>query len=278
MYWKRSGNRQPEKAAVSEWCDRSAKIVVISVLALLLPVAGCGFPATGADRDKTQEALTGAVGDKTPEFSTETGGNGTQAASDGAGEDRIPVASDGAGEDRIPVASTGAGEDKVPAASVAAESAAKTESETVREGEKTEILLEHIEWQDYYNNDAEWNETKLFFTFSNGESAELAVMYSPSIVEKIEYEDITGDGTAEVLVYRYFANTATEYTLIDFIEVKDGIVKNISPETDIAELTDEVWNTVIEDFSVDGYACPVLRMESFGKESCIAYLDRVYLV
>ncbi len=93
-----------------------------------------------------------------------------------------------------------------------------------------------------------------------------------------ESKDITGDGTEEILVYRYFANTATEYTLIDFIEVKDGIVKNISPETDIAELADEVWNTTIEDFSVEGYACPVLRMESFRKEPCIAYLDRVYLV
>ncbi|MBD5523433.1 MAG: hypothetical protein HDR04_03255 [Lachnospiraceae bacterium] len=32
--------------------------------------------------------------------------------------------------------------------------------------------------------------------------------------------DIIWDGTDEVLIYRYFANTATEYTLINFFQIE----------------------------------------------------------
>lgn len=137
------------------------------------------------------------------------------------------------------------------------------------------IFLRDIAWDDA--SDGGFDPTILHFTFSNDEVVDLEVMY-PGMVENIEYRDITGDGTDEVLVYRYFANTATEYTLLDFIEVKDGRVKNISPEMDIAELADDVWNTTVEDFAVAGYESPILKMEAYGKEKEMAYPDRSYLV
>ncbi|MCM1540626.1 MAG: hypothetical protein NC121_05130 [Blautia sp.] len=136
-----------------------------------------------------------------------------------------------------------------------------------------------VSWEDFSADGASrCDATKLHFAFRNGEAVDLEVMYSPSIVEKVEYCDITSDGTEEILVYRYFANTATEYTLIDFFEVRDMAVKNISPAMDIEELSGEVWNTAIADISVDGYAHPVLKMESYGKEAGRAYVDRSYLV
>lgn len=100
----------------------------------------------------------------------------------------------------------------------------------------------------------------------------------PSRVDNIGYADINGDGVDEVMVYRYFVNTATEYTLIDFIEVKDGTVRNISPEMDIEELEGNVWNTSVINASVEGYSWPVLRMESCGKEKGLVFLENSYLV
>ena len=137
------------------------------------------------------------------------------------------------------------------------------------------VTVKNIEWEDVGNG--KWDKTILYFIFSNDQKASLELLY-PSSVDNIEYADINGDGVDEVMVYRYFVNTDTEYTLIDFIEVKDGTVKNISPEMDIDELDGNVWNTSVINTGVEGYSWPVLRMESYGKENGLTFLKNSYLV
>ena len=137
------------------------------------------------------------------------------------------------------------------------------------------VTVKNIEWEDVGNG--KWDKTILYFIFSNDQKASLELLY-PSSVDNIEYADINGDGVDEVMVYRYFVNTDTEYTLIDFIEVKDGTVKNISPEMDIDERDGNVWNTSVINTGVEGYSWPVLRMESYGKENGLTFLKNSYLV
>ena len=142
------------------------------------------------------------------------------------------------------------------------------------EGEK-EITLSDITWDDYYSGSYE---TWLHFSFSDGAEIDKELQYSPSIVEKVDYVDITGDGTDEVLVYRYFANTATEYTLINFFQIEENGVTEISPELELEELANDVWNVIDADFSEEKYDMPVFTMESYVKENMLVYLDKRVLI
>lgn len=145
------------------------------------------------------------------------------------------------------------------------------------EREKETDLLE-ITWEDYWSG-REMEPVVLHFSFRDGAVIDQEVPYYPSIVEKTEYRDITGDGSDEVLVYRYFANTATEYTLVDIFEIKDGAVYRISPETELEELDDHVWDmTLIEDFAA-GDTDYVFKMKSYDKENGMVFPDEtMYIV
>lgn len=142
------------------------------------------------------------------------------------------------------------------------------------EGE-AEITLSDITWDDYLseNNENKW-ETWLHFSFSDGTVVDKELRYSPSIVKKVDFVDITGDGADEVLIYRYFANTATEYTLINFFQIEENSVTEISPEAELEELADDVWSVEDEDFSEEEYDMPVFTMQSYVKVNMIAYPDK----
>ena len=142
------------------------------------------------------------------------------------------------------------------------------------EGE-TEITLSDITWDDYYSGSYE---TWLHFSFSDGAEIDKELQYSPSTVEKVEYVDITGDGMDEVLIYRYFTNTATEYVLINFFQIEENGVTEISPESELEELANDVWNVTEADFSEEKYDMPVFTMESYKKEDMLVYLDKRVLV
>jgi len=153
-----------------------------------------------------------------------------------------------------------------------------TESSMAEAAEQgAEAVPPRITWEDH-QNDGETGPVVLHFSFYDGTAVDKEVPYYPSTVEKTEYRDITGDGRSEALVYRYFANTATEYTLIDVFEIKDGTVDCISPQTELSGLADNVWNvTVIED-RVAGNPAPVLRMESYDKENGMVFRGETVLV
>lgn len=142
------------------------------------------------------------------------------------------------------------------------------------EGE-TEITLSDIIWDDYNSGSCE---TWLHFSFSDGSEIDEELRYSPSTVKNVDFADITGDGKSEVIIYRYFVNTATEYTLINFFQIEENCVTEISPELELEELANNVWNVIDIDFSEEEYDMPVFTMESYGKMNMLAYPDKRVLV
>lgn len=137
-------------------------------------------------------------------------------------------------------------------------------------------VLQDVTWEDTESEN--WEAVKLNFVFDDGTVATEEVDFYPSTVEKVEYMDITGDGVDETLVYRYFANTATEYTIIDFFQIGNGTVENISPGKTVAGLSDNVWNMTFTDTAAEGYTSPVLKLESYGKENAVTFLEDIMLL
>lgn len=140
-----------------------------------------------------------------------------------------------------------------------------------------EADLPEITWEDYQSG-REMEPVILHFSFRGGTVVDWEAPYYPGIVEKTEYRDITGDGKAEALVYLYFANTATEYTLIHIFEIKNGTVRCISPETELVELDGYVWDMQIVESYADEERNPVFRMTSFAKENGMAFPNETLLV
>jgi len=142
--------------------------------------------------------------------------------------------------------------------------------------EKDEEINCDITWDDY--NSGSYTETWLHFSFSDGTEVDEELSYFPSIVENVDFVDITGDGKDEVLIYRYFANTATEYTLINFFQIEENCVTEISPELELEELANNGWNVIDIDFSEEEYDMPVFMMESYEKINTVTYPDKRVLV
>lgn len=146
--------------------------------------------------------------------------------------------------------------------------------------EAPEAFPSVITWDDYQNTQ-KTEPTVLHFSLGEGTEIDVELPYYPSVVKQIEFLDINGDGTEEALIYRYFANTATEYTLIDIFEIKDKTVRNLSPGTELQELSGNVWNmsfqeNAVEDFT-KGEAGLVCRLESYDKKYGIVFRDETIL-
>ena len=146
--------------------------------------------------------------------------------------------------------------------------------------EAPEAFPSVITWDDYQNTQ-KTEPTVLHFSLGEGTEIDVEPPYYPSVVKQIEFLDINGDGTEEALIYRYFANTATEYTLIDIFEIKDKTVRNLSPGTELQELSGNVWNmsfqeNAVEDFT-KGEAGLVCRLESYDKKYGIVFRDETIL-
>lgn len=140
-----------------------------------------------------------------------------------------------------------------------------------------EADLPEITWEDYQSG-REMEPVILHFSFHGGTVVDWETPYYPGIVEKTEYRDITGDGKAEALVYLYFANTVTEYTLIHIFEIKNGTVRCISPETELAELDGHVWDMQIVESYADGERNPVFKMASYAKREGVVFSNETVLV
>ncbi|MBD5477553.1 MAG: hypothetical protein HDR17_16515 [Lachnospiraceae bacterium] len=131
--------------------------------------------------------------------------------------------------------------------------------------------LVDIAWKDYYD---EVYETIIHFSFSDGTIVDHK-LEGWSIVKNIEYKDITGDGTDEVIIYSEILNNIhDDYIIINFFKIEDDTVTEISPSTDIPELSGEM--EIISDPSEE-YTI-VLRMESYGKTAGVLYTDTIVTV
>lgn len=153
----------------------------------------------------------------------------------------------------------------------------ETRQQLLSTEEETEITLSDVTWDDYYSEPNGFYETWMHFSFSDGTVVDIQLPYM-SIVQKVDFVDITGDGMDEVLIYRYYANTRTEYTLVNFFRIEGKIVTEISPEVELEELAGDVWSVKEEDYSKQEYDMPVLRLESYDKVPGLAYIDNKVLV
>lgn len=151
---------------------------------------------------------------------------------------------------------------------------ANSEAEEIRENRVSvtgQGSLVDIAWEDYYDG---VGETTIHFSFSN-ETIVDHELAGRSIVKNIEYRDITGDGTDEVIMYTDMVNNIHDnYTLINFFKIDDDTVTEISPSTDIPELSGEmeIVSDLYEEYTI------VLRMESYGKTAGALYTDCIVTV
>lgn len=87
-------------------------------------------------------------------------------------------------------------------------------------------------------------------------------------VDDIVYQDITGDGVEETLIYCGWANCICDWQLIYFYQVGDGNVTDISPTSkDIPELDDAApWNMWWPDAeTMESYSSPIYPFENYYK-------------
>ncbi len=179
-------------------------------------------------------------------------------------------------ESEEPEADTGI-EDTEDIEDIEADSISEEHSE-VEEIQKNRVsvtgqgLLVDIAWEDFSN---EAFETTIYFSFSNGTVVEQK-LEEWSFVKSIEYRDITGDGTDEVIVYRDFvSNIHDDYILMNFFKIEDDTVTEISPSTDIPELS--AWEAEIVSDSSEEYTI-VLKMEWDGETLGAVYTDAIMIV
>lgn len=133
--------------------------------------------------------------------------------------------------------------------------------------------LVDIAWEDYSN---EVYDTTIYFSFSDGTIVDHELV-GLSIVKNIEYRDITGDGTDEVIIYsEHVNNIHDDYIIMNFFKIGDDTVTEISPSTDIPEVS-VWWETEIVSDPSEEYTI-VLRMETYGKTLGAVYTDAIMIV
>lgn len=126
------------------------------------------------------------------------------------------------------------------------------------------------------NYDVEKNATVLHFLFSNDTLVDIERKWRPWMKDVI-YRDITGDGIEEVLVYQESLDSdpgvySQTYRYIEFFQVEEDVVTDISPWTQLSELGDVVWNMEIEEAMSKEYGGIVVKMETYEKkagEKCV---------
>ena len=152
-----------------------------------------------------------------------------------------------------------------------------SEAEEIQENMRQpegQIFLTDVTWEDFNMG---LDGAVIHFSFSNGTGVAKELSYI-SIVERVEYRDITGDGADEVVICRELVNNAHDnYILMDFFEIEDDTVTEISPSGDIPELSDTAWDTEVVEDATEEYAI-VLKMESCGKISGVLYTEKIMTV
>ena len=138
--------------------------------------------------------------------------------------------------------------------------------------ENKEVILKDITWSEADNF---MDGTVLNLHFSDGTSVSREISGQ---VESVEYIDFTGDGNKEAVVYSYFANTATEYTLINIFQINDGKVKELTPEMDIAEFAEELWSMSLIEVERDGIIYQGLELVSYNKMYALTYANKNMII
>ena len=100
-------------------------------------------------------------------------------------------------------------------------------------------------------------------------------------VREIVYEDITGNGVEEALIYCDFANNICDWQLVYFYYIDQGNVTDISPTgKDIPEFEEDggLWDMLIASETMEGYSSPVYKLESYYKEQGEVYVEKTLYI
>lgn len=150
-----------------------------------------------------------------------------------------------------------------------------TESESKRTDVSTVVGIKDITWEQ-----VEDNIVVLYFYFWDGSVFDGEIVaYS---VQDIVFEDITGNGIDEALIYCDFANNICDWQLVYFFQFDQGSVIDISPSSkDIPELENAdwgLWNMWIANETMGDYSSPVYKLESYYKEQGILYVEETLYI
>ena len=101
-------------------------------------------------------------------------------------------------------------------------------------------------------------------------------------VRNIVWEDITGDGVEEALIYCDFASNICDWQLVYIYQIYQGNVTDISPTgKDIPELQNadgELWNMWTAAETMEDYSSPVYKLESYDKEQGEIYVEETLYI
>ena len=135
-------------------------------------------------------------------------------------------------------------------------------------------LPEEITWEQ-----ADYNLVDLHFIFEDMVIDREIVADS---IRDIVWEDITGDGVEEALIYCDYANNICDWQLVYFYQIDRGNVTDISPTgEDIPALRNadgELWNMWIAAETMEGYSSPVYKLESYDKEQGEIYVEETLYI
>lgn len=152
------------------------------------------------------------------------------------------------------------------------------ESSNLSNRENQEDAVSYI--KDIIWEQVEDNIVVLHFIFWDGSVLDREIVaYS---VQDIVFEDITGNGVDEALIYCDFANNTCDWQLVYFYRIDQGSVTDISPSSeDIPELENAdwgLWNMWIANETMGDYSSPVYKLESYYKEQGILYVEETLYI
>lgn len=144
------------------------------------------------------------------------------------------------------------------------------------ESEETDAAadLKDITWEAI-----DFNVVNLHFLFEDGRVIDREIIAYD--VLDIVYQDITGDGVDEVLIYCDWAQNICDWQLIYFYQISQGNIADISPSSeDIPELDDDdrwnMWGIAAE--TMEGYSSPIYELESYYKEDGVLYTKEILCI
>ena len=145
-------------------------------------------------------------------------------------------------------------------------------AEHVTKGNKA-AALESILWN---KTDFDFSSgTNIHFNFYDGTGMDQHII---GFAKCVKYIDFTGNGSKEAVVYSSYVTTATEYTLINIFQINDGKVKELTPETDIAEFAEELWSMSLIEVERDGIIYQGLELVSYDKMYALTYANKNMII
>ncbi len=143
-----------------------------------------------------------------------------------------------------------------------------------------ELSITDVRWNNSFREEPTGEDTEFTFELSDGSTQTISAHYDPKI-KGMEYADIDNDGSDEIILNAYFANTAGEFEYIYAFKLIGDKVVQLYPTKDIPELAAETsWenltagdlsNTSIIKTEKDGNTVNALEVSLLAKDGPEVY-------